>query len=211
MRITNLTKEKSIIYTARIISAIFNPFYLALVGLVLLFTLSYLSVLPLGYRLRVLFVVFGFTVLLPTMFIRLYRRYQGWSLFELSFRHRRLVPYIIAIVCYMSCVWFVIRINIFHFVASILLSALIIQILCAVTNVWWKVSTHMAAIGGVAGAIIAFAEKFMFNPVWWLCLVIILAGVLGSARIILRQHTLAQVVGGFFLGCICAFFGVYYL
>jgi len=206
-----MTREKGIIYIARIVSAIFSPFYLALVGLILLFTLSYLSVLPLGYRLRVLGVVFGFTIVLPTILIRLYRRYQGWSPFELSFRHRRLVPYIITIGCYMTCTWFIQRIGIFHFVSSILLSALIIQILCAAVNLWWKISTHSAAIGGVAGALVAFAEKFMFNPVWWLCLVLVVAGVLGSARIILRQHTPAQVVGGFGLGCVSAFLGVFFL
>jgi len=58
---------------------------------------------------------------------------------------------------------------------------------------------------------VAFAEKFMFNPVWWLCLVLVVAGVLGSARIILRQHTPAQVVGGFGLGCVSAFLGVFFL
>lgn len=206
-----MTREKTIIYTARIVSAIFNPFYLAMVGLVLLFTLSYLNLLPLGYRLRVLFVVFGFTVVMPTLLIKLYRHYQGWSLLELSFRHRRLVPYIIAIACYLACVWVVLDFQIFHFVVSILLSALIIQMVCTVVNMWWKVSTHTAAIGGVAGALVAFAEIFMFDPVWWLCLVLTVAGVLGSARIILHQHTPSQVVGGFLIGCACAFFGVTYL
>ena len=83
--------------------------------------------------------------------------------------------------------------------------------LCAIVNIWWKISTHTAAIGGVAGALIAFAEKFMFNPVWWLCLVLIVAGVLGSARIILRQHSLGQVLGGFLVGFVCAFVCVTFL
>ena len=210
-----LTKEKGIIYTARIVSAIFNPFYLALVGLILLFTLSYMSEIQLSYRLRVLGVVFGFTILMPTILIRLYRHYQGWTLFEISFRHRRVVPYIIAIGCYLACVWFILNQPVFqpvyHFSASILIAALVIQVLCAIINIWWKISTHTAAIGGVAGALIAFAEKFMFNPVWWLCLVLVVAGVLGSARIILRQHTPGQVLGGFLVGFVCAFICVTFL
>ena len=68
-----------------------------------------------------------------------------------------------------------------------------------------KVSTHSAAIGGVAGALIAFSFKFAFNPVWWLCLVLILGGMVGTARIILRQHTLSQVVTGYLIGFLCAF------
>ena len=56
-----------------------------------------------------------------------------------------------------------------------------------------------------------FGELFGFNPVWWLCLVFILAGVLGTSRMILRQHTLAQVVAGFFVGVVCSIVGLIYL
>ena len=206
-----LTREKGIIYTARIVSAIFNPFYLALVGLIFVFTFSYLNMLPLGFRLQVLALVFVFTILLPTFFIRLYRHSNGWSRLELGHKHRRIVPYVISIICYLACYWFIDRVNIFHLVATILMSALLIQIVCAIVNIGWKISTHAAAIGGVAGALVAFAEKFSFNPVWWLCLVIIVSGVLGSARMILRQHSLPQVLVGFAVGTLCAFIGVSYL
>ena len=90
-------------------------------------------------------------------------------------------------------------------------SALMIQIVCALINVWWKISTHTAAIGGVAGALFVFSEVFRFNPTWWFCLVIVLAGMLGTSRMILRQHTLAQVVVGFIIGFACAVVGIVYL
>lgn len=76
---------------------------------------------------------------------------------------------------------------------------------CAFINIWWKISTHTAAIGGVAGALLAYSISFSFNPIWWLCLVLILAGMVGTARMILRQHSLSQVVTGFFIGLVCAF------
>jgi membrane-associated phospholipid phosphatase len=98
-----------------------------------------------------------------------------------------------------------------HFMGSIVIAALVVQVVCAIINVWWKISTHTAAIGGVAGALFVFAEYFGFNPVWWFCLVFILAGVLGSARMILRQHTLGQVVGGFLIGMACSVVGIIYL
>ena len=95
-----------------------------------------------------------------------------------------------------------------HFMISILIAALLIQIVCALINPWWKISTHTAAIGGVAGALMAFAFIFMFNPIWWLCLVLILAGAVGTSRMILRQHTLAQVVTGFIVGWLLAYWTV---
>ena len=94
---------------------------------------------------------------------------------------------------------------------SIVVAALVVQMVCAIVNVWWKVSTHTAAIGGVAGALFAFAEYFGFNPIWWLCLVFIIAGLVGSSRMILRQHTLGQVVGGFWIGFVCAAIAILFL
>ena len=98
-KIRKVSREKSIIYTARIVSVIFTPFYLPLVGLILLFTLSYMSMLPVAYRLMVLTLVYFFTILLPTFLIHFYRRHQGWTLIELGQRERRMVPYFISILC----------------------------------------------------------------------------------------------------------------
>lgn len=189
---------------ARVMSAVFAPLYLPIVGLIALFTLSYLSLLPMAYKVVVLAIVWFFTILLPTLLIRLYRHLQGWTLLELGRKERRMVPYVISITCYFTCMYVMETLHIPHFMSSILTVALCIQIVCALINAWWKISTHTAAIGGVAGALFAFAEIFGFNPVWWFCLVFILAGLVGTSRMILRQHTLGQVTGGFWVGFACS-------
>lgn len=201
-------KEKNIILTARVLSMVFTPFYLPLVGLMALFAFSYMSLLPWQYKLMVLGLVYVFTILLPSVFIHLYRRYQGWDLIELGTRERRMVPYVISILCYFGCYYLMTMLHIPSFMARILLAALLIQIVCAVINVWWKISTHSAAIGGVAGAIVAFSFLFSFNPNWWLCVILVVAGMVGSSRIILRQHSLAQVLTGFLVGLFLAFFAI---
>lgn len=201
-------KEKNIILTARVLSMVFTPFYLPLVGLMALFIFSYMSLLPWQYKLMVLGLVYIFTILLPSIFIHLYRRYQGWDLIELGTRERRMVPYVISILCYFGCYYLMTMLHIPSFMARILLAALLIQIVCAVINVWWKISTHSAAIGGVAGAIVAFSFLFSFNPNWWLCVVLVIAGMVGSSRIILRQHSLAQVLTGFLVGLVLGFFAI---
>ena len=206
-----MSREKNIIITARVISMVFTPFYLPVVGLVSLFFLSYLSLMPTAYKLQVLTLVYFFTILLPTVLIHLYRKYQGWNLIELGHKERRMVPYVISILCYFFCVYIMDMLHIPHFMGTIVSAALAIQIVCALINVWWKISTHTSAIGGVAGALFVFGELFGFNPVWWLCLVMILAGVLGTSRMILRQHSLAQVVTGFLVGVVCSILGLIYL
>ena len=189
---------------ARVLSLLFTPFYLPVIGLSVLFTFSYLSLLPWLYKIEVVALVYFFTVLMPTFMIYIYRKCQRWSLIELGRRERRAVPYLISIVCYFSCIYLMQRLYIPRFMGSIVVAALIVQIVCAIINNWWKISTHTAAIGGVGGALLAFAEIFGYNPIGWLCVIILVAGLLGSSRMILRQHSLQQVLAGFGVGLLCA-------
>ena len=86
-----MTREKQIIYAARVVSMVFTPFYLPILGLAAMFFLSYLSQYLLSYKFQVLAIVYFFTILLPTLLIHLYRHYHGWSLIELGSRERRIV------------------------------------------------------------------------------------------------------------------------
>ena len=192
-------------------SMLFTPFYLPFIGLVALFSFSYLSIFPWLYKLQVLIMAYLFTILLPTVMIRLYRHYQGWSLIELGHRERRMVPYVISILCYFTCVYVMDKLHMPHFMGAIVVAGLLVQIVCALINVWWKISTHTAAIGGVAGALFAFAEYLGFNPIWWMCLVFIIGGMVGTSRMILRQHSLGQVVGGVWIGFLCAAIAILFL
>ena len=198
-------KEKNIILTARVLSMILTPFYLPFVAIVALFIFSYLSILDLGYKVIVLTLIYAMTILLPTLLIHIYRNYQGWTSKELGVKERRMIPYIISIMCYFLCFYVM---NIFHmpaFMGSIVVAALCIQIVCAIINIWWKISTHTAAIGGFFGALMALSFIFDFNPTWWLCFILVLAGAVGTSRMILRQHTLSQVVLGFLTGAVVGF------
>ena len=166
-------------------SMLFTPFYLPFIGLVALFLFSYLSIFPWPYKLQVLTMVYLFTILMPTVMIHL--------------------------ICYFTCVYVMSRMHMPHFMGAIVVAGLLVQIVCALINVWWKISTHTAAIGGVAGALFAFAEYLDFNPVWWLCLIFVIAGMVGTSRMILRQHSLGQVVGGFWVGFLCAAVAILFL
>lgn len=201
-------REKHIIFAAKALSVIFTPFYLPLVGLAALLTLTYLSLLPWTYKLFLVVTFWVFTIALPSLLIRLYRHYQGWSLFQMASKERRVIPYVISIVSYLLCYYVMAAVHVPHFMGSILIAALVIQITCAIVNLFVKVSTHMAAIGGVAGALMAFAAILGFNPVWWLCVVLVLAGLVGTSRMILRQHSLHEITLGFLVGTGCAFVSV---
>lgn len=192
--------EKKIINMAKIVSIIFTPFYWPTFGLLLLLIFSRMSQIPFSVKLQIVAIVYFFTILLPTLLIRLYRKYNGWSHFQLGNKERRMIPYIISIICYFSCYYILNFFHVAHFMSIVIIFAILTQIMCAIVNVWWKISTHTAGVGGITGAIYFFSLYLNFNLMWWLCLLILIGGIVGSSRMILRQHSLSQVVMGYILG-----------
>ncbi len=201
-------RNRKIITGARLLSGVFRPFYMPVVGFVALFSFTYLSVLPIAYKLTVLAIVYVFTVLLPQTSILIYRKVQGWEAFRLRERSNRIVPYLLSILSYLSCLYLMVRLHLPRYMGGIIVAALMIQITCAVINLWWKISTHSAGAGGLIGALVAFSFLFYFNPIGWLCLCILISGLVNSSRMILRQHSLEQVLAGTVVGTVCGFLGI---
>ena len=90
------------------------------------------------------------------------------------------------------------------FFRGVVMAALISQVICVMVNAWWKISTHMVGMGGLVGALNAFSILFYYNPVFPMSMLILLSGILGTSRMLLRQHSLAQVLAGFAVGYMCA-------
>ena len=199
-----LIAEKTLLQAARVISVLFTPFSIPFVAFLLLFICSYLRIMPLTYKLIVLGIVYCFTILLPTLTIFLFRKLNGFTPAQLGERRHRYVPFILTISSYICCLLMMNRLNIPWYSSSISLAALVLLVICVVVNLKWKLSEHMAGAGAVLGGLVAFSALFGYNPVWWLCLFIFVAGVLGSARIVLGHHTLGEVMGGFLVGLFCS-------
>ena len=195
---------KTTLKIAAAVSVLFRPFYLPLMGLAALFIFSMLSILPWSYRVIVLVTVWGCTVVLPQLLIKLHQKSLVLHILPFSKKESRLVPYTISILCYLLCYWLLTLLNAHHTIKAVLVAALIVQMICAIINLRWKISTHTAAIGSFLGGLIAFSCIFLFNPVWWFCVITFIGGVVGTSRMILRQHTLLEVVGGYCIGFVGA-------
>lgn len=198
--------EKRLIQTSRTLSALFSPFYAPEWILVGLFFFSYLRLLPISYRLMILVMVYAFTVLIPRFGINIFRVLNKWTHWQLSHREHRHMPYLLTVLSYAVCLYIMTSMNVVMFIRGVVMAALVSQLICALINVWWKVSTHMVGMGGLVGSLIAFSLLFFYNPVWPTCFLVLLSGALGSSRIILRQHTLEQVLAGFGIGFVCSMF-----
>ncbi len=203
--------EKNMMRAAKYFSWCFTPLIVPTLGLAALLLFSYLNVFPWTFKLLLIGLVFVFTVLAPKLMIRLYRSVNGWTSRQMGKKERRIVPYALSITCHIFCLLLMYRLHLPRFMSGVLVASLVGMILCAVINVWWKISSHMAGLGGITGGLISFSILFQFDPVWYLCVVLLLSGALGSCRIILRQHTLAQVGGGFAVGFVCGLCGILFI
>lgn len=197
-------KNKLLIRIAKVMSTLFMPLYAPMWVFIGLFLFTYLRLLPWGYKIFIISIVYVFTVFMPTVGITLFRLFKKWTHLELSHREHRHMPYVVALLSYTACLVIMTRINAAMFFRGVVMAALVSQIICVIINVWWKISTHMVGIGGLVGALNAFSILFFYNPVWPFCVLLLLSGVLGTSRIILRQHSLAQVLTGFGIGYVCA-------
>lgn len=199
-----LTTEKSLRQGARVVSALFTPFTIPFLAFLILFLFSYLSMMPMGYKLVVMGVVCCFTILLPTLTIFLFRRINGLTREEMGQRKQRFTPFLLTIISYIFCLMLMHRMNMPWYMSGIILAALVMMVICVLFNLKWKLSEHMAGAGAVVGGVVAFSVLFGYNPVGWLCVFILVAGTLGSARIVLGHHTVGEVLGGFLVGFVCS-------
>ena len=197
-----------LLLAARALSSIFRPQYFPLVGFVALFLFTYLSLLPLAFKLLILLIVALGTLLLPRLTIRIWRQMNGLKLHHLRLREKRFFPYLVFILYYALTLHLLNRFHLPYYMGGILVSSLLIQISCFLINIRWKISVHSAGAGGIIGALIAYGFLFYFNPVWWLSLSIFVTGLVGSSRMLLRQHTLWQVLAGTLLGILLGFLGI---
>lgn len=75
----HIIADKTLIRTAKVISAVFTPFSIPFLAFLVLFIFSYLRIMPLQYKLIVLGVVYCFTILMPTLTIFIFRKINGFQ------------------------------------------------------------------------------------------------------------------------------------
>lgn len=195
-------------YIAKLLSAIFRPSFYPLVGYLILFTFTFLNLLPWGFKLWVLSAVYIFTIALPYILILITRKINRWSKRDIYQQKHRYIVYCINIICYISCMYVCQNLYLPSFIGAILVISLMVQCACVLINIWYKVSMHSAGTGLIIGALLAYSFIFNFNPIWWLCGAILLSGAVMSSRMHISGNTLGQVLCGTLIGIVCGVTGI---
>ena len=145
----HIIADKTMLRVARITSIVFTPFSIPFLAFLVLFLFSYLRIMPILYKGIVLGIVYCFTILTPTITIFLFRKINGFARQELSERKKRYVPILLTIISYVFCLLMMRKLNIPWYMTGIIFVSLVISIICILVNLKWKLSEHMAGMGGI--------------------------------------------------------------
>lgn len=195
---------------AKIISYVFQPLFMPLLTVLLAFNIDpYLdSYLPIEAE-RAIYSVIGLnTFFVPTLLILYLKRLKIISSIDVENRKERFIPFIVTLVLYVTTYVLIRRSPLPDVLYSMIAASIMAMILAFFITLFWKVSIHMTGIGGVVGAMCALFDIHMFFPVAILSALILLGGFIGTARMVLKVHTLAQVICGSILGFSVQFIAV---
>ncbi|MGL5229084.1 MAG: phosphatase PAP2 family protein [Bacteroidales bacterium] len=196
-------------FIANAISIVFHPLLMPTYGVGLFYLYTYLYIfMPLwkGYLLGLVFLLTG---LVPALSVIALHKLKIVSNYEITNKNERLLPYLFTLSSYSMCIFLLWKLNVPIWVVLFLLGGEISLIVNLFINNWWKISAHMTGIGGVVGSVFALCYLQNITPLWMFFVLLLCAGLLGSSRIYLKQHTLGQVIAGFFCGFLSIFFTVY--
>ncbi|MDE6291717.1 MAG: phosphatase PAP2 family protein [Muribaculaceae bacterium] len=197
--------ERFITRCANVISWVFVPLLMPVYGIMLIFSLSFLRFAPFHTKLVFTLIVFGANFLVPMLLVLLLKKLGMIEDIGLNGRKERLIPYIISILCLGGTGLFLYLKMAPLWVAMFYVGGALAGFVNLLVNFRWKISAHAAGIAGVVAMLIQVVKEGPASEgmVWWIVGAILMAGLLGSARIWLGRHTLMQVVAGSAVGFLC--------
>lgn len=189
---------------ARVLSAIFSPLIISTYCTIIAMWLTPLSTVSENARFVASAVVLVLTCVLPMMILLWMMRFGHIKDMDISDRHQRLRPLLCVLVCYILAATYMYNVKAPLWLTLFYVAGCILTLTVALVSLKWKISGHGAGMGAMIGMITAFIEGGYseYNLLPWLCGTIILSGIVGSSRIILRRHSPAQVYAGIALGAV---------
>ena len=194
---------------AKIISIIFHPVLVPTLGLILLFNSGfYFSILSWEAKRFILLVVFFSTGILPLLTVAILALNPKFDI-SLDNSRDRIIPLLFSSVYYYLGYLLMNKMNAFPVFKIFLIASVIVIIALLMISFKWKISNHMAALGGLTGTLFALSFKTGINPLLAVVLAIFISGLVGTSRLLLNKHKLWQLIAGYFLGFLILYLVIY--
>ena len=190
------------------LSGILHPLFMPTYGIIFFcIAFSRLQIaLPIAYWLVACIGTFFMTALIP-LSLMIIRRLRGTiSDISISNAPERTPIYLYTFICYAFWCYFLYKVIHAPFVSLIGVGATVTLAIILFVNRYWKISAHLAGVGGFLGGILAYTYNYTLPlPIVTIAIILFVALLLMYARLYLNAHTPMQVVTGFLLGVIMTF------
>jgi membrane-associated phospholipid phosphatase len=196
---------------AKIISAVFHPFFIPTFGfLILLNSNFYLSLISWDAKRFIMLVVFFSTAILPMLSVAIMALSPNFDM-TMENKRDRIIPLLSTAIFYYIGFMLLRSVRIFAAFKLFLIASVVVLIFLMLITFKWKISTHMAAIGGLTASIFALSFRSGTNPVAVLALAVVISGLVGTSRLILQKHTITQLAAGYALGFSILYLVIYFV
>jgi hypothetical protein len=196
---------------AQIISLILHPVVIPTLGFWLLFQSGfYFSFLNWQAKRIILLIILFSTAILPLLAMSLLAMNPR---FRLSFDtgNQRVMPLLFSSIFYYMGYMLLNRLNIYPVLKVLMIASVLVIIILMIVSFKWKISSHMAALGGLTGALLSLSFRTGVNPMWAIVAVILASGLAGSARLILGENKLWHLEAGYAIGFTFLYLTIYFI
>lgn len=191
---------------ANIVTVILHPVLLPTLGFLLLLNSGfYFSYINWEAKRLILIVVFFSTAILPLMMMSVLSLNPK---FRLTFEKgaQRALPLLISSVSYYLGYMLLSRLNAIPLLKVLMIAAVMVLLGLLLLSFWWKISSHMAALGSLTGILLALSFRTGTYPIWSIIAVILVSGITASSLLLLNRNKLWHLETGYALG-----FSIFYL
>lgn len=189
------------IRAARIISYLFHPLLMPTLGLLLLLNSgTYISLLDPAAKRAILFIMALGTLIFPLMMIPILYYRNLISGLQNASREERLVPHFIILILYIITFVYFVRLPLSKLIDAYVFSTSLSLFLLLLLSFRFRLCIHMTALGGITGLIIALTLLYEIQMEGILMLVLMAAGLTGSARLMLGAQKPGEILAGYLIG-----------
>lgn len=192
---------------ARYVSAIFSPLLIPTYAVAVAMWITPLNTTPENVRFMACMLVLFITGGIPMAMLLTLLRLGRITDVDISDRRQRTLPTLLISLCYVAAGLYVWRISAPWWMIMFFAAAFVVAMICLVISRWWKISGHATAIGGVLGMVIWLVVSGLtdIDPMPWVTGMVIIAGIVGTARVILGAYDTLQVLAGWVLGAVVTY------
>lgn len=193
---------------AKIFSIMFSPLLVPAIAIAISLWGTMLVITPDAVKVRVVIMTFLITGAVPAVAIAILHHFKKVSDGTISKPNERTLPFVIAALCYIGEAIYLMTIHAPLWLCNFMISATLSIVVVMIINLFWKVSAHTCAMGGCVALVAWLISNKLALPAMFvvLLLVIVFTGIVGSARLVRRLHTLPQVIVGAIIGFVSVYF-----